>query len=172
MPLYRQGRRAEDPWTAIPDEAPIPESGPVIVGKARLLAEATALFRRGDGVGVALKPGETLDGLDGALPRLKLIAIEIGRYTDGRAYSVARLLRDRYRFAGELRATGDVLTDQIGFLVRAGFDAFETNDPATIRALDAGRVVAVRHHYQSASSTRPERTLPSRPWLSVSEPLT
>ncbi len=171
MPLYRNGQRAEDLWIVIPDDEQVPETGPVIVGKARLIEDAVTLFQRSGSNGLVLKPGQTLEGLEAAIPRLKLIAIVIGRYTDGRGYSLARLLRDRYRFAGELRATGDVLTDQIGLLLRAGFDTIEVNDAATIRALDERRVVAVRHHYQSASPSVPERKLPSRPWLSVSEPL-
>ena len=61
-------------------------------------------------------------------PRLegvKLIVLHFPKFTDGRAYSQARLLRERFLYRGELRATGQVLRDQFVFMLRAGFDAFE-----------------------------------------------
>jgi uncharacterized protein (DUF934 family) len=56
------------------------------------------------------------------------VALAFPRYRDGRAYSSARLLRERYGFKGEVRAVGDVLREQAGFMVRCGFDAFEPAD--------------------------------------------
>ena len=73
------------------------------------------------------------------LDRLALVALVFPSFRDGRAYSQARLLRERHGFRGELRATGDVLRDQFLFLVRAGFDAFEVRKDADadgLRRLD------------------------------------
>jgi uncharacterized protein (DUF934 family) len=71
------------------------------------------------------------------LPRLALIALEFPKWTDGRAYSQARLLRERYGFEGELRATGQVLRDQFVFMLRAGFDAFEVKKDSDAAAFAA-----------------------------------
>ena len=64
-----------------------------------------------------------VEALVDELPRLSSIALAFPKWTDGRAYSQARLLRSRYRFAGEIRATGEVLADMVPLLVRTGFDA-------------------------------------------------
>ena len=68
------------------------------------------------------------------LDRLALVALVFPTFRDGRAYSQARLLRERHGFRGELRATGQVLRDQFMFLVRAGFDAFEVKKDADAAA--------------------------------------
>jgi uncharacterized protein (DUF934 family) len=65
---------------------------------------------------------------------LPLIAIDFPKFVDGRGYSTARLLRDKYRFGGELRAIGQVLRDQFVFMLRAGFDAFEVKKQSDAEA--------------------------------------
>jgi uncharacterized protein (DUF934 family) len=73
-----------------------------------------------------LVPNDTdIETLEAELPRLKLIALQFPKWVDGRAYSQARLLRARYRFAGEIRATGEVLVDMLPLLQRTGFDAVQ-----------------------------------------------
>lgn len=74
---------------------------------------------------VTLKPADAVEALAPQLPALRAIAIEFPNPSEGRGYTQARLLRERYGFRGELRAVGHVKRDQIGFLVRCGFDAFE-----------------------------------------------
>jgi len=76
-------------------------------------------------VPVGLKLANDFDVEDIAedLPRIALIALRFPKWTDGRAYSQARLLRSRYRYGGELRATGEVLVDMMPLLARTGFDA-------------------------------------------------
>ncbi|MDC8772057.1 DUF934 domain-containing protein [Roseateles albus] len=64
-----------------------------------------------------------IEGLVADLPRLTMIALKFPKWVDGRAYSQAKLLRSRYRFAGEIRATGEVLVDMLPLLARTGFDA-------------------------------------------------
>ena len=78
------------------------------------------------------------------LDRLSLIALVFPKFRDGRAYSQARLLRERYAYRGELRATGDVLRDQFQFLVRAGFDAFEVKKPADAQGVRGSRGALLR----------------------------
>jgi uncharacterized protein (DUF934 family) len=171
MPLYKDGAFRPDPWLSVEDGAPLPAAGPVVVSRSRFLAEAEALLARQDGVGVLLVPGESLDGVAGHLDRLPLMALRIAKYSDGRPYSVARLLRDRHGYTGELRATGDVLRDQVVFLLRAGFDALDVTHAGTIQALRDGTIVGVHRHYQPASAEAREQRFNQRPWLRVSAPI-
>ena len=78
---------------------------------------------RGAPVGVLWPNDRRVAELEPWLKDLSLIALMFPKFRDGRAYSQARLLRERYSYRGELRATGDVLRDQFQFLVRAGFDS-------------------------------------------------
>ena len=73
------------------------------------------------------------------LDRLAVVALVFPTFRDGRAYSQARLLRERHRYRGELRATGQVLRDQFVFMLRAGFDAFEVKKPADAEAFASTR---------------------------------
>ncbi len=73
--------------------------------------------------GLAVPNDIDIESIADDLPRLRLVALDFPKWTDGRAYSQARLLRERYGFAGEVRATGDVLADMLPLLQRTGFDA-------------------------------------------------
>lgn len=112
-----------DEWRSVADDEVV-GAGPVIVSLVRFLAEREALLARGEALGVRVPPDVKLDALAGDLPRLALIAVEFPVFKDGRGFSVARLLRERYGFHGEIRAVGDVLRDQLFFMERSGFDAF------------------------------------------------
>lgn len=143
MALYDVSASAfrDDAWTFPADDAPLPE-GKAAVSKARFLARREAV------AGLALTAGETLDGLEDDLARFQLIALRFPRYADGRPYSLARRLRERHGYAGELRATGDVLRDQVVFLIRAGFDTLDVAHAGTIGALRTNGLVGVDRHYQ------------------------
>jgi uncharacterized protein (DUF934 family) len=77
----------------------------------------------GTSVGVTVANTTDIETLAPDLPRLALVVLHFPKWVDGRAYSQARLLRARYRFAGEVRASGDVLVDMVPLLARTGFDA-------------------------------------------------
>ena len=109
--------------------ADLPEATPVIVPLSLWLATRAALVARGD-AGVWLAPADDPATLAPDVRRVPVIAVLFPVFTDGRGFSTARLLRERYGYAGELRAFGDVGRDQLYLLRQAGFDAF---------AFDAGR---------------------------------
>lgn len=166
MALFVNGTLVgEDAWTPAPADGDIPADRPVIVGKARYIAEREALDSRNAPLGLRIEAGEDLDGLEGDIGRFSLVAVRFPKYTDGRGYSIARLLRERHGFTGELRATGDVLRDQIPYMRRCGFDSFEVSHEPTVRALAEGRVRGVTHHYQPAAITEPA---PGLRWRRVS----
>jgi uncharacterized protein (DUF934 family) len=103
--------------------ADLPENGSVIVPLALWLQRREALFARGN-VGVLLAPADDPAALVDDIATLSLIAVDFPQFTDGRGYSTARLLREKYGFKGELRAVGDVLRDQLYYLAASGFNAF------------------------------------------------
>jgi len=125
MPFVKAGRRADDPFVRVHDGDPVPDERPVLVSAERFLAESDEFARRSAPVGVIWPNNRTSAELAPHLDRLALVALVFPSFRDGRAYSQARILRERYGFGGEVRATGEVLRDQFLFLVRAGFDAFE-----------------------------------------------
>jgi uncharacterized protein (DUF934 family) len=153
MPLLKHGKITPDPWIAVADDAPLPSEDPVVVGLARWRAERAALARRPAPVGVRLKSHELAPEIGDDAGKLGLIALEFPSFRDGRAYSTARLLRERYRFTGELRAVGNVLRDQFLFMHRCGFDAFE------IASADAGAwreaMAEIAIWYQPTADGRP-----------------
>jgi uncharacterized protein (DUF934 family) len=124
MQIIRRRAIVTDDFVHVPDGAELPEGGKPIVTLARYTANREALLGRYPALGVRVGS----DKLPKDIPepnRLALIAIEFPRFTDGRGYSVGRQLRDRHGFKGELRAVGWVLRDQLYYMERCGFDAFE-----------------------------------------------
>jgi uncharacterized protein (DUF934 family) len=110
----------------------IPPEGDVIVPLALWQRERASLLARGGRLGVRLDSSEGPEALAGDLGHFDVIAVNFPKFTDGRGYSTARLLRDRYGYRGEIRAVGDVQRDQLLYLSRCGFDAFalkERRDP-------------------------------------------
>ena len=124
--LIKHGAIVEDRWTLLRETASladVPSATPVIVPLAQWKAERSTLIERGD-VGVWLKPDDDPDALADDIATLPLIAIDFPKFSDGRGYSIAQVLRTHHRYTGELRAIGDVLRDQLYYMRQCGFDAF------------------------------------------------
>lgn len=134
MPLIKDGLVVNDAYQRVLDDAPLPE-GAVLLPAARFLADVQELTTRDGKIGVIWPNDRDIAELAPWLDRLSLVALVFPNFKDGRAYSQARILRERYRYRGELRATGDVLRDQFLFLHRTGFDAFEVKKPADAKAM-------------------------------------
>lgn len=145
-------RAAEDSFTHVADDEELPP-GDVILSLTRFQAEGDRLLSDGRRVGVRLEAHEEVEALAYDLPRLGLVALVFPKYRDGRAYTNARLVRERFQFAGQVRAVGDVLREQAGFMVRCGFDAFEPADDSSANAWQAA-VGRYRHVYQRSADGR------------------
>ena len=130
MPLVKDGKITADLFVHVPDGAELPGDGAILVPAARFLEDPQALLSRAGKLGVIWPNNRDIDDLVPYLDRLAAVALVFPSFRDGRAYSQARLLRERYGFEGELRATGQVLRDQFVFMSRAGFDAFEVKKDA------------------------------------------
>ncbi|WP_063532781.1 DUF934 domain-containing protein [Burkholderia sp. MSMB1589WGS] len=130
-------RAAED--GALPALDALP-AGKVLVPLALWLEARDALVaaKTKDELGVWLAPDSEPADLVADFGRIAVIGVEFPRFADGRGYSIARLLRERHGWTGELRAIGDVLRDQLLYLSRCGFDAFAVRADKDIRdALNA-----------------------------------
>ncbi|HEX6793818.1 MAG TPA: DUF934 domain-containing protein [Casimicrobiaceae bacterium] len=153
--LIRNRTLVDDPYTLLREAvslADIPDAIPVIVPLALWLERRAALIARGE-AGTWLMPGDDPRVLADDVHRLPVIAIDFPKLTDGRGYSHARLLRERYRYRGELRATGDIGRGQFYYLAQCGFDAFAIADARS--AEDALRGFADFREGYRATVTRP-----------------
>ena len=146
--VIRRGRVESDLWRIVPEEnaaEPLP-GGSIAVPLATWKDRRAELLARREPVGVWLKPEDDPAGLGADVHALSLIAIQFPKFTDGRGYSSAVLLRHRLGYRGELRAFGDVGRDQLLYLRRCGFDAFRLpahRDPQA--ALSAFEDFSVRY---------------------------
>jgi uncharacterized protein (DUF934 family) len=169
MALWRRDGFTQDKWAFLGDEAPVPEEGAIVVSLMRWLSERESLSARAAPVGVAVEAGADAQAHLPDLAERPLVALAFDKFADGRSFSYARILRDRLRFGGELRAIGDVLIDEIPLMLRCGFDSFEVTNPPTLHALQAGRLPGSPLHYQP-SSAHDEAQEGTRPWLRVTRP--
>lgn len=135
MPLVKGSAIVADEYTTLADDAPIPAQGAILLSTARWLAEAPVWRVRAAPVGVVWPNDRDVVELAPHFDHLALIALVFPKYRDGRAYTQARLLRERFGYRGELRATGQVLRDQLLFMQRAGFDCFDVAKPADADAV-------------------------------------
>ena len=133
MPLLKDGEIVEDGWTPLAEGAASAE-GDIIVTLEQWQSGRERLRGHNGRLGLRLKSDQSPAAVADDLGQFQLIALEFPRFGDGRAYSYARLLRERYGFTGELRAVGNVLRDQLLFMLRCGFDAFEIANPKAVEA--------------------------------------
>ncbi len=154
MKIIRERQIVEDGWQHVGDTDVLPASGDVIVSLVRWQREGEVLRGRAGGrVGVRLPNDRPVSEIAPDLPQLPLVAIEFPKYRDGRGMSLARLLRQRYGFRGEIRAVGNVLRDQMAYMERCGFDAYElTSGKSLESALEAFGEISVT--YQDAVDPR------------------
>jgi uncharacterized protein (DUF934 family) len=134
MPLVKAGKITDDSFVHLADGAELPGDGDVLVPAARFLENPDSFLQRKAKTGVIWPNNRDVDDLVPYLDRLAAVALVFPSFRDGRAYSQARLLRERFQYRGELRATGQVLRDQFVFMLRAGFDAFEVKKQSDAEA--------------------------------------
>lgn len=142
----------EDEWTHA-------ESAEALVGNGRIILPLQAFLdldpeqRKSarERLGVLLQPGDKLDALADLLGDLSLVALAFPAFNDGRSFSKAELLRSRHNFEGRVRATGQVLIDQLPHMLRVGFDEFEVTHPVLIKRLESGEVGGIGVYFQPAA---------------------
>jgi len=144
---------AQDPWQ--------PLSSDGAHGQSHLLlsydewTSRRAEFERTQSLGVIVPNTLDVELLHDDLPRWSLIALQFPKWTDGRAYSQARLLRARLRYRGEVRATGEVLVDMLPLLHRSGFDAAQLRADQSIDTADRALRFFAGHYQGDVHEARP-----------------
>jgi uncharacterized protein (DUF934 family) len=123
--------------------------GPALLPLAVWQARKQEVIARNQPIGVWLESSEGPEAIAGELDRFAVIGVNFPKFTDGRSYSTARLLRERYGYRGEIRALGDVLRDQLFFMKRCGIDAYAVRADKDIEQALAG-LCAFSESYQAA----------------------
>jgi uncharacterized protein (DUF934 family) len=127
--IIKDGTIIDDAWQRLTaeqiEQEGLPADGDVIVPLSVWQAQREVIAARTGRTGVCLEPGEEPAEIAADLDALPLVAIDFPAFKDGRGYSYARELRTRYKYAGEVRAVGDVLRDQLFYMQRVGFNAFQ-----------------------------------------------
>lgn len=165
MPLWKAGAFVDNPWQVVPDGEAIPADAPVLVSLKRWRDEKPALAARNAPIGLVIEPGSDWSDVVADLPRFPVVVVTIPKFADGRAFSIARLLRERDGYAGEIRAVGTYIIDQVPLMARVGIDAFEVSDPLVIKAFDDGLWPEVPHYTQPAWPGDGEVPAGTRPWI-------
>lgn len=167
--IWKDGAFAEDDWVVVADDESVPMDRPAIVSLGRWRDEHDQLSARNSDIGLLLQPDAIWDDMTDDLSRFPVIAIAFPQYADGRGFSIARLLRDRDGYRGEIRAIGGYFVDQMPYLRRVGFDAFVISDPQVKASLDKGVWPEVPFYLQPIedgtevpAGTRPWARRPSR----------
>ncbi len=150
MALYKHGFFIQDPW-----------SGREILSIADLHERQSGAWPVP--LGIRLDPGFSVETIAGVVSDVALIAVAFPKFTDGRGYSMGWLLRSRFGYTGEMRAVGDILFDEMQFMGRCGFNAFEIVDKATIELLESGRSVATFDRFYQPG-LKVEMPAGTRPW--------
>jgi len=152
MPLLKQGKVVDDIWAHVEDGHELSPGGCLTVTLGRFLSEHDQLLARNRSIGVRLAVRDDPALLAPHLDHLHVIELQFPKYTDGRAFSQAQLLRRRHGYKGEIRAIGQVLRDQLRLMIRAGFDAMII-DEADAEAVYDFSAHEFSEFYQAASDT-------------------
>ncbi len=146
-------RTIDDEWRPLDRAGTVPCEHPVIVSLEQLQAEADQLVTAYSRLAVNLPASETVEVIAPFLGHLELVVLNFEVFADGRAFSQARLLRDRYRYRGRLRARGDVVRDLLSFMQRCGIDQFELAAGEDV-ALALSAFGEISRNYQPEQSRR------------------
>lgn len=127
MKIIKDKQIIEDSWRHIADDEEI-TNGDITVSLGRWNKEKSALANHQGNIGIRIAPADDAAEIADDLKSINLVAVELPAFTDGRAFSHARLLRSRYGYQGEIRAIGNYMADQAFYLQRVGVNAFEFNN--------------------------------------------
>ncbi len=151
--IIRDQRVVEDHWQHLADDAPLPASGDITLSLARWDKERGSLGAYSGKVGVRVPNTSDIEEIASIISSNILICLEFPAFGDGRAFTQARLLRERFGYKGELRAIGDVARDQLFYMQRCGIDSYEPRPDRDIgEALKA--FTEITQTYQGAADGR------------------
>lgn len=131
MSIIKDQQICENNWHYIADEM-VPINGNITVSADRWHNDKALLLQHSGMIGIRLTPNDAIESIADDLPKVALIELYFSVFTDGRSFSQARLLRNRYGYQGEIRAVGNFMTDQVFYLHRVGVNAFELSQARDI----------------------------------------
>ena len=137
MQIIKDNQITTDNWEYRPDDVELGD-GDVTISLARLQQNGDELKNRKGKLGVRITPADSTDAIADYLPNLALVELYFPELADGRLFSHAWLLRNRYDYTGEIRATGQFLPDQVFYLSRVGVNSFYPGNEADLPATLAG----------------------------------
>ncbi len=149
MQIIKDKRISDNTWTFVAGDDAL-KDGDITVSVARWQKDKEQIIQRSGKTGIRLTPNDDVADISEDLDKFSLIEIDFPTFTDGRGFSQARLLRGRYGYSGEIRATGNFIADQTFYLSRVGVNAFELKNVGELNvALSALNDFSV--HYQKSS---------------------
>lgn len=147
--LWTEAGFIDDDWSRTDDAEQLSGNGRIILPLAAFLAlDDETRSANAERIGVHLEPGDAIDAILPHLATLPMISLGFPAYNDGRSYSKAELLRSRHGYQGALRASGDVLIDQVRHMLRTGFSELEVTNETVIRRLSEGRPGGIDFYFQ------------------------
>ncbi len=157
MTIIKNGILVEDVFKNVIDLDALSDSGPVLISLDQWREHRSSLLASGRSIGILLLCDQHPKKIAEDIHYFDLIALDFPVFRDGRAYSYARLLRERYNFTAELRAVGEVLLDQLHYMHRVGFNAFDIDcqQPLIAWRVAVGKLSVC---YQPAADSHPTAT--------------
>ncbi|MBT6105707.1 DUF934 domain-containing protein [SAR92 clade bacterium H231] len=123
--LLKEGQVVDNSWSTVVEDAGDLPPGDILLPLQRWLHQHSQLSQHSGRVGLWIEGNEEIEAVAEQLIQAPVVAIRFPKFVDGRGFSAARLLRERYGYQGEIRATGEIIRDQLYLLQRCGFNAFE-----------------------------------------------
>jgi uncharacterized protein (DUF934 family) len=123
MQIIKDNQIIDDSWNYVADDAEL-KDGDISVSLARWKKDKQLLLKINGKIGVRIGPADSVENIAADLKDIQLIELDFPVFADGRIFSHAWLLRGRYNYQGEIRATGHFMRDQVYYLSRVGVNAF------------------------------------------------
>lgn len=162
--LYRDGAFHYDQWQVLEEGAELCGMNNVLVPFKQALDLFAARTNLPQAFGVVVDADDDVAELEPYLDKITVVAVSFPGFGDGRGFSSARLLKERFGFKGEIRAVGHYILDQMPFLVRCGVDSFVISSPKVRAGLERGEWPEVTNYYQPTGADG-DKIIASRPWL-------
>ncbi len=161
--IYKDGDFTEENWIGADPETGAAVEGDVLVPQSLFLSDAEAYLARGAKTAVVVEAGDDVELAQPFLDRLAFVAVDFPSFADGRGFSAARVLREQLEYAGDIRAVGKYILDQVPLARRCGVTSFEISKPEILKSLKAGEWPEVTKYLQPVGTVDeiPEGT---RPW--------
>lgn len=133
MQIIKDKQVIEDTWKYITDDAEL-TNGNICVSLTRWKKDHEQLLADNRQIGIRINPTSSIEDLSNDLEHIELIELDFADFTDGRLFTYAWLLRNRYHFKGEIRATGNYMSGQVFYLSRVGVNAFTVEKSEDLNA--------------------------------------